>query len=456
MSAWSTSPYRGVGIYIGGVNSACAQPNLTAAWVAAEVAAGWHLIPTYVGYQGGGACGGSCSSISPAGATAEGRAAADDAIAHAQALGIAAGNPIYDDMEQYRGGAVNTGAVLAYLAGWTDELHAQGYLSGVYSSGASAISDLVRRVGTSYAEPDDIWVADWNGRPTTTDPYLPSADWPGPHRIHQYQGGHDESHGGVTLNIDDDSVNADTADTASPLADGTFVRSSAGPTIYRLAGGAPLPVTSWAPFGGPHPVTTLSARRFAALAPHPADGTVVQIPSGPLYRFAGGAPIALTSWAVFGTPLPDVVIDPWDLENGGNPRSHVLAVPANGTVVQGLPSDSYWVFNGGLRQPATATATATEVDDAGLLAFPEGLGPSTTVAGAGAATLAPADECVVPRLTHMTLPVAGVTLQRGGCALGRVTQPRRVPAGHVLRVAAQSPRPGTRQPAGVTVALTLR
>ena len=45
MSAWSSSPYRALGIYIGGVNSACSQPNLTASWVAAQVAAGWHFIP---------------------------------------------------------------------------------------------------------------------------------------------------------------------------------------------------------------------------------------------------------------------------------------------------------------------------------------------------------------------------------------------------------------------------
>jgi Domain of unknown function (DUF1906) len=40
MSAWSQSPFRAVGVYIGGLNSACAQPNLTPGWVSGEVAAG--------------------------------------------------------------------------------------------------------------------------------------------------------------------------------------------------------------------------------------------------------------------------------------------------------------------------------------------------------------------------------------------------------------------------------
>src|SRR5215470_7062252 len=48
MSAWLASPYRAVGIYFGGVNRACAQPNLTATWVTEQLTAGWHLIPIYM------------------------------------------------------------------------------------------------------------------------------------------------------------------------------------------------------------------------------------------------------------------------------------------------------------------------------------------------------------------------------------------------------------------------
>jgi Rv2525c-like, glycoside hydrolase-like domain len=44
MSAWRASPYHAVGVYLGGANMACSQTNLTAAWVAGEEAAGWHLI----------------------------------------------------------------------------------------------------------------------------------------------------------------------------------------------------------------------------------------------------------------------------------------------------------------------------------------------------------------------------------------------------------------------------
>ena len=51
MAAWKASPYRAIGIYIGGNNRGCTQANLTADWVRTQVAAGWKLIPLYVGPQ---------------------------------------------------------------------------------------------------------------------------------------------------------------------------------------------------------------------------------------------------------------------------------------------------------------------------------------------------------------------------------------------------------------------
>ena len=53
MSAWlAHSPYRAIGVYIGGASEAsCARGTLSASWVARESAAGWHLMPIYVGRQ---------------------------------------------------------------------------------------------------------------------------------------------------------------------------------------------------------------------------------------------------------------------------------------------------------------------------------------------------------------------------------------------------------------------
>jgi hypothetical protein len=214
MSAWGGSPYRAIGVYVGGQNRGCSQPNLTASWVAEQVAAGWHLIPTYVGLQAPTSSCGSCAKLSAAAATFQGTAAANDAVEDARAVAIGPGSPIYFDMESYSTGGSASTATLTFLAAWTARLHALGYRSGVYSSGASGIADLVDRVGGTYLQPDDIWVANWNGSAGPSDPYLPAGTWPG-HRIRQYRGGHNETYGGVTINIDNDYVEADTVGTAT-------------------------------------------------------------------------------------------------------------------------------------------------------------------------------------------------------------------------------------------------
>lgn len=225
MSSWGASRYRAIGVYIGGANMACAQPNLSSAWVTRQSAAGWHVIPIYVGLQAPfNSCG--CAAISSGSAAAQGVAAARDAVVQAQALGLGAGNPVYYDMEGYDQSSTVRSVVLTFLASWTSQLHAEGYKSGVYSSAASGIRDLARQAGTGYGEPDDIWIANWNGTASTVDATVPSSDWPTHQRLHQYSGAHNETYGGTTINIDRDYVDAATA------AAGTVTTSAAaGPAL---------------------------------------------------------------------------------------------------------------------------------------------------------------------------------------------------------------------------------
>ena len=70
-------------------------------------------------------------------------AAADQAVTAAKSYGLGAGTPIYYDMEAYN--HTNAGcrtAVLTFLDAWTRQLKAVSYISGVYSSAGSAITDL--------------------------------------------------------------------------------------------------------------------------------------------------------------------------------------------------------------------------------------------------------------------------------------------------------------------------
>jgi hypothetical protein len=293
MAAWGASPYRALGIYIGGVNAACSQANLNSTWVGNESAAGWHMIPTYVGLQApSNSCG--CAAISPSQASAQGTAAAQDAVSDAQLLGLPPDSPIYDDMEYYSRTQSNTSAVMAFLASWTSQLHAEGYLSGVYGNSNSVIADLLARVGTTYPEPDDIWMANWNGQANTSDPSVPSADWSNHQRLHQYRGGHNETYGGVTINIDSDYVDAATATggatsaqapppptlSVSPSAAGTTTLSAAwggsGLSAWRvLAGTDPsvlVPIASAASSGAKTTIAVRSAAPYFAVQALDANG----------------------------------------------------------------------------------------------------------------------------------------------------------------------------------------
>lgn len=218
MAAWQDSPYRAIGVYIGGGNRGCTQPNLTSSWVSAQTAAGWHLIPTYVGLQAPTSSCSSCAKLSSNQATAQGEEAAVDAVAQAASVAMGPGSPIYFDMESYTRSSSASAATLAFLEAWTEKLHSLGYVSGVYSSGASGIADLAAQLGSGYNLPDSLWFANWNGQATATDPYVPASGWTQHQRIHQYRGGHDEAYGGVTINIDNNYVDGGTVGTAAAVA----------------------------------------------------------------------------------------------------------------------------------------------------------------------------------------------------------------------------------------------
>jgi Domain of unknown function (DUF1906) len=203
MASWLSSPYRAIGIYIGGINRACAQAHLTASWIIAIQTMGWHYFPIYPGLQAPCVDADGDAAINPADAAAEGTAAAQDAATQAENLGIPQGTPISYDMEAYGSGCSST--VITFLNGWDTELNSLGYPAAVYES-FSNISDLVS-ARPMMTEPDVIDYADWDGRATTWSRYMPGGMWTHHSRIHQYQGGNDETWGGATIDIDNDQLN---------------------------------------------------------------------------------------------------------------------------------------------------------------------------------------------------------------------------------------------------------
>jgi len=197
---WNDSPYAAIGIYIGGSDAACSQPNLTPAWLRNVHAQGWRFIPLYVGPQA------AFGELSKNSSASQGTAAASDAALQAQRLGFGPKSPIYYDMEGYPPG--QSTRALRFLSAWTTRLHALGYSSGVYSSSSSGIADLAGQYGHGvYATPDVIYDALWNGQANTFDSVFGPGQWTNHHRLHQYRGNVTQTYGGVTLNIDQDFMN---------------------------------------------------------------------------------------------------------------------------------------------------------------------------------------------------------------------------------------------------------
>lgn len=255
MTAWTASPYRAVGVYIGGIDRSCAQPLLTASWVSAVSVLGWRLIPIYKGLQA--PCGDSTHKINPASAGGQGTAAADDAVAQARARGMLGGSAIYNDMENYpTGNASCRTAVLTFLSGWTSELHRLGYLAGIYAQLYSGAADLAGvYTSAAYARPDALWVARYDGNSSLTGwAGIPDSYWTRNQRAKQYRGGHDETYGGVTLNIDNDQLAAPVATVAyryQVTGTGTLAARTGPAATYPVtrsyARGAALAVSCQAP-----------------------------------------------------------------------------------------------------------------------------------------------------------------------------------------------------------------
>jgi Rv2525c-like, glycoside hydrolase-like domain len=198
---WNDSPYYYANMYIGGINRACGQPGLSPSWVNTVVAQGWRLFPTWVGPQAPCTTCSGCSTFSTNTATAarQGAGQANGASTIASRLGLTS-TIVYYDMEAYNGNSSCTPAVQAFVNNWVAEMHAKGNLAGVYGSPTNA-NDWANLAHP----PDDVWIADWNYQDTVWNiPGLSNSLWVNNQRLHQYIGGHNETYGGITFNMDND------------------------------------------------------------------------------------------------------------------------------------------------------------------------------------------------------------------------------------------------------------
>ena len=224
MDTWmAESPFSAVGIYISGDSRGCReQPNLSPAWVSHQLANGWRLLPITLGPQAACHPGfpryGDDETIKTRKnrnyrqARRQGRREATTAVQAAQALGIRPGSTLWYDLEGFD---ISKNACressIRFLGAWTNRLHALDYVSGVYSSAGSGIKmlDQVRMNRPDLITlPDRVWIARWDGVANLDacrnqpECYVRPEGWQPHERVKQYRGGHHETWGGVTINID--------------------------------------------------------------------------------------------------------------------------------------------------------------------------------------------------------------------------------------------------------------
>jgi hypothetical protein len=337
MTRWLSSPYRAVGIYIGGANRACAQANLTPAWLTAIVAQGWHYFPIYPGLQSSCVQAAGDATISTSQATQEGMAAAADAANQAASLGIPSGTPLIYDMEAYGPGC--DFQVTKFLSAWDSEVQARGYTSGVYESFTN-IGALVAAAG-SITEPQVIYYADWDGAATTSSAYMPAGMWTDHQRIHQYQGSHTETYGGTSIDIDDDRLDVNLSD---------------GPS-----GQGPGPGPSPAAFAGFRIPVAMNENGTAEWFARSAGDTLLhswQAPVGSLnwsaMHVVGRSPATIASNPTV-TPLADGALTIFARTSAGQ--------IAHAWQQAGFPNDWEW----GTHLPALKQPTASGTDPAAVL-----------------------------------------------------------------------------------------
>jgi archaellum component FlaF (FlaF/FlaG flagellin family) len=368
MQSWTSSPYDGVGVYIGGLNRTCKeQPSLNPEWVNAVSKQGWRLIPIYVGYQPPCTRRANVVAFTATTAASLGTADAADAAARARALGMLPGSAIYGDLEHYSStDPVCRTAVLTYVSAWTNELHRLGYLTGMYvnlSSGAKQLSEAYD--SSVYARPDAVWIARWDGSTSLTGwAGIPNTQWTNHQRGKQYRGDHDETYSGVKINIDSNYFDAPVATvgyayqvSSSINLNGRTAPKTSAPVTKTYAPGSTVPVVCQSPgakvdstsvwnkladgnYVSDYYVSTPSKTTYSAPLPHcsypfQVTSSTLNQRTGPGSNYAKSGSLAggALGWVTCqrsGTKIETTSI--WDkLDDGSYVSDHYMATPGNTT-----------------------------------------------------------------------------------------------------------------------------
>ncbi len=216
---YTSSPYRAVNLYIGGVSRFCSNAALSASYLQSMNLQGWRFIPTWVGHQA------PCTNYKYPfpydvnQAYQYGVNNANQARAKLIELGLSnpdgSGGIVYLDLEHFAYSSSCSAAARAYANGWTTRLSQLGIYSGLYSTSSGITDNRYFDIGKP---PSAVWIAEWyrtpGFRPDETVwglRYLSDYYWVYHQRIVQYSGGHSETWGGVKMDVDCNVADGPTA-----------------------------------------------------------------------------------------------------------------------------------------------------------------------------------------------------------------------------------------------------
>ena len=205
---YTNSSYGTYGFYIGGITANLVCPYTASfhnfSWVASVTGQGWDLLPIYSGRQPGCVPGqGQSYPIDPNPSVAynQGVSAGSDAIGQAYSRGMF--GPILLDVDvDVPTGYSCAGTTDAFERGFIDQIATNSsYIAGIYAG----VNNL-NRAAAFVHPPFEVAVPQWNSTPGVYSGIsgLSSSYWSNDQRAHQYQGGHTESHGGLSFFVDSD------------------------------------------------------------------------------------------------------------------------------------------------------------------------------------------------------------------------------------------------------------
>jgi hypothetical protein len=215
---WNGSPYYYWGIYIGGDERSCAQPNLTTSWIATVtngtangISMAWKLMPLWVGPQDPCESGfGNTISTNTTTAFSQGQTQAGDAYDEwVNTLHQSASTPMVYDMEVSTGTITSTclAAMKSFISGWVSDLHyPPASKAGLYTSTCGGdLNDFA-----SIANPPDfIDGADYGtSKSTSSLDCITSSNWSHQQRHKQYASPHKVTYNGTTIQVDSRCANS--------------------------------------------------------------------------------------------------------------------------------------------------------------------------------------------------------------------------------------------------------